>query len=167
MAKTMLLIGALVSIAAVPARAAAQIDTAACVGKPGNAHVVVTVDRIRDNRGQLAITLYPDDSRRFLKNKGSLYVRFVPVTAPQTRFCILIPEPGVYAIAIYHDANANERIDKFGVGIPSEGFGFSNNPSTFFGLPRFASARIHLTNGMETRISLRYLRGNELKNTGR
>ena len=41
-------------------------------------------------------------------------------------FVIDLPE-GVYAIALFVDANKNLKIDKNFLGIPKEQFGFSNN----------------------------------------
>lgn len=45
-----------------------------------------------------------------------------------------------YAIAIYHDANSNLRMDKNFLGIPTEKYGFSKNARNTFGLPSFESA---------------------------
>lgn len=160
--KTLSLIALSAPILAFLAPAQAQTESDQCVGKPGNARAYITVGKIRSSQGQIAVTVYPDIAGRFLRRKGSHYVRFVPANAPQTRFCILLPDPGVYAIAIYHDANANRKLDKFGIGLPSEGFGFSNDAPTLFGLPQFSKVRIRLADGMETRIALRYLRGDEL-----
>ena len=39
--------------------------------------------------------------------------------------------PGAYAISVFHDANANGRMDKNLVGMPTEGYGFSRNPRVF------------------------------------
>lgn len=138
-------------------------EDASCVGRPGTAHVHVTVENLRSAEGQVTLTLYADDSRKFLRRKGSLYVRRVPARAPSTPICFLIPQPGTYAVAIYHDANANGKIDRGGfLGLPTEGFGFSNNASTLFGLPMFSSVRIRLTEGSTMKIRLRYLRPGEL-----
>jgi uncharacterized protein (DUF2141 family) len=45
-------------------------------------------------------------------------------------------EPGSYALALFHDENANARLDTF-AKIPREGFGFSRNPKVRFGAPSF------------------------------
>ena len=55
-----------------------------------------------------------------------------------------------------HDANGNARLDTF-VGIPREGFGFSNNPAIGFGAPRFAAARFALERDAAETIRMRYL----------
>lgn len=45
---------------------------------------------------------------------------------------------GQYAISLFHDVNQNQELDRRKViGIPSEPFGFSNNPTLLFGAPNF------------------------------
>jgi uncharacterized protein (DUF2141 family) len=65
--------------------------------------------------------------------------------------------PGRYALAVFHDANANRRLDTF-MGIPREGFGFSRNPVIRFGAPRFNQVDIDLAAGfVRTSVKLQYL----------
>lgn len=147
---------------AAPARA--NDSSAECVGPPSATKVHVTVEKIRSGDGLIAVTLYADNMSRFLIKRGALYVRRVTARAPTTQFCMFVPAPGTYGIAIYHDANANYHIDRAGtLGLPTEGFGFSNNASTLFGLPNFRSVRIKLSHDMHTRIRLRYLRADEVQ----
>lgn len=61
--------------------------------------------------------------------------------------------PGDYAIALFHDENANSRFDTM-LGIPREGFGFSRNPVVRFGAPRFDRVSMRLGPGY-TRIHVR------------
>ena len=37
-------------------------------------------------------------------------------------------EPGQYALMVMHDENDNGTLDKNFIGMPTEGYGFSNNP---------------------------------------
>ena len=48
--------------------------------------------------------------------------------------------PGRYAVVIAHDENGNGRIDSNLIGIPKEGYGFSNNVAPLFSAPGFDSA---------------------------
>ena len=41
----------------------------------------------------------------------------------------------VFAMAVYHDRNANGNFDKTGLGLPAEPWGLSNNPRSLFGPP--------------------------------
>ena len=47
--------------------------------------------------------------------------------AVQVRFDDLAP--GTYAVMIMHDENNNGKLDSNIIGIPKEGYGFSNNPN--------------------------------------
>ena len=139
------------------APALAQAAPAGCTGTPSGTWIDVAVDGVRNGSGLVAITLYADNSRKFLVKNGSLYVGRVSAQAGVTRGCIFVPKPGVYALAIYHDENANTVFDRTGIGLPAEGYGFSNNPSTLAGLPSFKSVRLNIPrSGLLTRIHLKY-----------
>lgn len=54
--------------------------------------------------------------------------------------CTIVVEnlkPGKYAFKFFHDENNNNKLDVNWIGIPKEGFGFSNNPTMTFGPPSF------------------------------
>ena len=129
---------ALAALGATPARAAPP-----CLGPQSSVWVYVNVDGVRNAKGQVTTTIYPDNPDRFLIKNGSLYVVRTPTVAGTTRFCVFLPSTGVYAIAVYHDEDMSGTINRSGVlGIPTEGFGFSNNPPTIASLPTFRSVRI-------------------------
>jgi len=130
---------------------------AGCTGPASGTWVRVVVEGVRNASGQVAITLYADDSSRFLVHHGALYVGRVKAVAGTTEGCIYVPRPGIYAIAVYHDANGNGKFDRNGVGLPAEGYGFSNNASTLLGLPSFDSVRLNIArSGLTTHIRLKY-----------
>ena len=49
---------------------------------------------------------------------------------------------GRYAVNAFHDENDNGELDTNLVGIPSEGYGFANDPSTTFGPADFEEAAV-------------------------
>lgn len=51
--------------------------------------------------------------------------------------------PGAYALTLFHDENANGKLDTL-FGIPREGFGFSRNPVVRFGAPRYEKVSMEL-----------------------
>ena len=153
------LLPALLGLAAPLLIGATQAPPAAtgCTGTASPTRLYVRVEGVQAAQGLIAVTLYADDSSRFLAHRGSLYVGRVPARTPMTRVCIHLPRPGTYALAVYHDADANRRFNRTGVGMPAEAFGFSNNPPTLFGLPRFSSVRIEVPRtNMQTTIRLVY-----------
>ena len=111
-----------------------------CIGPASETWINLSVDRVRNGKGLITATLYPNDRKRFLVKNGSLYVASTPASAGQTRFCLFVPHPGTYAIAIYHDEDSSGTINRGGLfGIPSEAVGFSNNPTILFGPPSLRS----------------------------
>jgi uncharacterized protein (DUF2141 family) len=128
-----------------------------CTGTPSATRFYVNVENVRVSHGLIAVTLYVDDSRRFQARRGSLYVGRVPARQGTTRICIHLPSTGTYALAVYHDADSSRTFNRSGIGLPAEGFGFTNNPPTMFGVPSFRSVRLAIPrNNMQTRVRLRY-----------
>jgi uncharacterized protein (DUF2141 family) len=135
----------------------ASAEDASCTGHEGPVRLYVDVENIRSSEGLIAVTLYADDSKKFLAKRGSLYVGRAPAKAPETRVCIYLPKTGTYALGVYHDANGDRKFDRTGIGLPDEGYGFSNNPGVFLGLPKFKSVRLAVpSDKMSTRVRLRY-----------
>ncbi|MES2884216.1 MAG: DUF2141 domain-containing protein [Pseudomonadota bacterium] len=121
-----------------PARAQAA---AACDGSAAQARLTVRITGVANTKGNLTITVYPDDADRFLAKGGKLLRARVPVVVPLTESCFALPVAGSYAIAVYHDANNDHDFNRTFVGMPAEGYGFSNNPVTKLGLPGFKEVR--------------------------
>jgi len=129
----------------------------ACTGHPGEVKLYVNVEGVRSSQGLIAVTLYADDSKKFLAKRGSLYVGRVSAHQGMTRACIYVPKPGMYGVAVYHDADANRHLNRNALGMPQEAYGFSNNPGTFFGIPRFSSVRFPVRGPQaEIKVRLKY-----------
>ena len=143
---------AVIASAATPVLAAEE-----CAGKPSEHRLTVSVSNVRAAKGEVAITIYPDDPKRFLAPKGKLLRQRVPARAPTTSTCFYLPAPGFYAIAVYHDANADEDFNRSVVGMPTEGYGFSNDAPTRVGLPSFSTVRFRVPAGASrTALRMRY-----------
>ena len=116
----------------------------------------VEATNVSSSRGKVVFTAYPDQRSRFLRKNGEVVVGRIPARAGTTRGCIKLPKAGVYAIAVYHDEDG-DGFDRSGLGLPAEGYGFSNNPSTLAGLPSFGSVRLRVSKpGLTTRVTLKY-----------
>lgn len=134
-----------------PAFAATADD---CEGRETQTKLTVQVVGVRAAKGEMAITVYPDDAKRFLAPHSKLARVHAVAQAPMTTACFWLPAPGFYAVAIYHDENANHDFDRTIVGLPAEGFAFSNDPPTPTALPAFQAVRFQVGAG-ETRLKVR------------
>jgi len=65
-------------------------------------------------------------------------------------------EPGMYSFRFFHDENENDDIDTNWLGIPREGFGFSNNPRMTFGPPKFSRTLFELNENLMLRVKPKY-----------
>ncbi len=128
---------------------AAGPAVAACEG----AAVEVNVNGVRSDAGLVAALIYDDNPDKFLKNGQKLHRVREPARKGHTRVCLPSPEPGAYAVAVFHDENANKRLDQGFLGIPREGYGFSNNPGFSFGLPEMKEILFEIK-GDKTEISV-------------
>lgn len=62
--------------------------------------------------------------------------------------------PGTYALAVVHDENMNGKLDANWLGIPTEGYGFSNDAKAFLGAPSFSAASF-LYDGRNVDLTIR------------
>jgi uncharacterized protein (DUF2141 family) len=122
------------------AAAGAPADLEACEKSPRA--VRVTVDNVRNADGIVTAELYLDVEESFLKKRGRLARMRVPAQPGPTRLCLLAPEPGRFAVAVFHDENEDHKFNRDFFGIPTEGYGFSNNPGFRFGLPAMEEIRV-------------------------
>jgi uncharacterized protein (DUF2141 family) len=58
--------------------------------------------------------------------------------APESQ--TFLGSPTRWAVSAHHDQNNNDQLDKNAFGIPTEPYGFSNNPKRGFGPPKFDEA---------------------------
>jgi uncharacterized protein (DUF2141 family) len=138
-------------LASVPIMAAAA-EPPECVGE-GPSRLLVDVTGVRSASGEVAVTLYPDDPSRFLAPGGKQARVRLPARAQVTQACFRL-DRGAYAIAVYHDADGDRDFDRTIVGMPLEGFGFSNNPANLTALPDYDSVRT-VVRGADQKLTIR------------
>lgn len=118
-----------------------------------SANLQVSFSELRSQKGNILYLVFksgqgfPGDASKAVKS-GSL-----PANSPD--LVIDLPE-GEYAVSVIHDENKNNKLDTF-LGIPTEGFGFSNNPRIFFGPPDFDDCRIKLQDDLQIEIEMKHL----------
>lgn len=98
----------------------------------------VTVNGIRDVKGSVWVGLFTNEAD-FPKKAAE--GKIVKVTGSSIHVVFENLKTGNYAVSIFHDANANGKLDKNSLGIPKEGFGFGNNAMGTFGPPSFEKAK--------------------------
>jgi uncharacterized protein (DUF2141 family) len=128
MAAAMLLVAAATTGAALPT-----------AGKPG-ADLQVQLSGLRSEKGTVYLCLSPNPAR-FLqcKDDPAAVSRSIPASGAG-RLDLGVVRAGTWALLVVHDENRNGRLDMM-LGIPREGFGFSNNPAVKPRAPKWEEIR--------------------------
>jgi uncharacterized protein (DUF2141 family) len=117
------------------------------------ADLTIRVDGVANAEGNVMVAVY-NSADTFLAKP----LRAVQAPAQSGTVDVKVADlpAGDYAFAVYHDANANGKMDRNMVGMPTEDYAFSNNAFGKRGAPRFEEARIVLpADGAVTAVNLR------------
>jgi len=120
----------MVPIAGDPGRAEAT-QTCEISGLP----IWITIEKVRSSNGTIKVELYGGGVQNKSKKGKKVAKTRVKAQQGETKLCLNAPSEGTYSIALYHDENDNKKFDRNFIGIPREGFGFSNNPPIRLGMP--------------------------------
>ncbi|MEM7726525.1 MAG: DUF2141 domain-containing protein [Cyanobacteria bacterium P01_A01_bin.45] len=125
-----------------------------------SSNLTVNIAGLKNQKGQMCFSLFdssrgfPGDRKRALK---ATCVKLKDVSGSLTLNSL---RSGSYAVAIFHDANGDGNLNRNGLGIPTEGFGFSRNPRIVTGPPKFGdSAVIVVGSNTSIDIELNYFWG--------
>lgn len=114
----------------------------------------VTVTNVRNDAGHVHVAVCTQNT--FLTEECPIHAT---AAAQPGATVVVVPNapPGTWAVQVFHDENDNEATDMNLMGIPTEGVGFSNNPSFKFGPPRWSDALFQLgEEGGRITLRLRY-----------
>jgi len=115
----------------------------------------VKIDNIKNDNGDILIGLYSGGNSFPRKTSDG---RIVKASKDGVTVAFHDLKPGPYAVSVLHDENSNKDMDQDRIGIPKEGFGFSNN-ARGFGPPSFDKAKFQIQPGTKDTlisIDLRY-----------
>ena len=120
------------------------------------ASLEITVTGAKSDKGLIRVALCPAHTQ--FPDCGAKAARTVsvPLSAGGARVVLGGLAPGTYAVSLFHDANANGKLDTF-AGIPREGYGFSRNPPFRPRAPRFNEADITVSGESRAAIRLKYI----------
>ena len=109
----------------------------------------VVTEEFRSVRGDLYIEV-SDHQGEVLK------AHIHPVTNRRVTVRMDSLAPGPKAVRLYHDENGNGKLDTNFFGIPTEGYGFSNNPRSRFGEPSLEDRLFELRSDTTIHVRLIY-----------
>ena len=114
---------------------------AIAVAQPPCPGIHVKILDIRNSTGAVACALFESQEgfpTEFLNSATNIMV--IKIRDTQARCDFEDIAPGTYALAVIHDENMNGKLDTNWLGIPTEGYGFSNDAAASQGAPSFSAA---------------------------
>ncbi|MBL6081716.1 DUF2141 domain-containing protein [Belnapia sp. T18] len=139
------------------AAAGARATACAAADAPAGPRLQVTVTGTRKVAGNITITLYGPRPEDFLARGGRIARQRILLHGAAAEACFALSEAGAYAIAVYHDENNDHVFNRTMVGMPAEGYGFSNDAPALVGVPSFEAVRFAVpVGGSQMTIHLRY-----------
>jgi uncharacterized protein (DUF2141 family) len=119
------------------------------------ADLTVTIRDVRGLGGIITVSVF-DSEQTFLGDDTELASIDVPASPGEIPVVFTGLKPGTYAVAAFHDANASGEVDTNFLGIPIEGYGFSNGAKVFLGPPSFKDAAVELETEAKTVLEMSY-----------
>ncbi len=113
--------------------------------------LTVTISDIRSTKGTLSVAVVNTEAGWDSKEKPVAAQR-ISATGAEAVLRFEVPA-GSYAVMVMHDENDNGKLDTNFMGIPTEGYGFSNNPQVMR-RAYFSEARFDVTDA-PTAIAVR------------
>jgi uncharacterized protein (DUF2141 family) len=111
--------------------------------------ITIRADGLRNDKGDVVCTLcsssdgYPGDCKHQVKVKASIMNKHADCVFPHKA-------PGYYGATIFHDEDGDGKFKRNALGIPKEGFGFSNNYRPKLRAPTWDEGKFKFAGGDQT-----------------
>lgn len=119
-------------------------------------NILVQVREVANTKGDIMLAIYADAAHFPQRPEKAFMLAKAKAQKGVVNIQLENVPPGKYAIAVFHDANEDGKINYNMVGIPVEGYGFSNNARKTFGPPSFSQAAFNHRQNTQVVINLRY-----------
>lgn len=129
--------------------------------------LTVALSGLGNTNGQVCVSLFdssggfPDDSEAVVTERcvpadGS--AEETTAELEQADLVMVFPNlvSGTYAVSVLHDENSDQQLNQGAFGIPTEGFGFSRNPTIGTSVPEFSEVAIFVLGDTTAQIEMVY-----------
>ena len=123
--------------------------------KASKSMLIVEVTNLRNSKGRVAVAVFASE-KAFPEQSRALRGKLTKINKGRAKVKFEGLKPGTYAVAVLHDENKNDKMDFNLLGMPLEGYGFSNNASAMFGPPSFEDASFRVRGKTKSKIRAKY-----------
>lgn len=112
--------------------------------------VTVRINGLKVHNGQVLLSLFNSSNGFPTEPEKALRWGKSNVTSSSVIISINGIAFGEYAIAVLHDLNNNNVMDRDWLGLPEESYGISNNPENHISVPKYEEAKFKFSNTRDT-----------------
>lgn len=122
----------------------AFMDVAPAKESSSGAKIVLEIEDFDNDDGLVISHLYPKSNKDKYPTKPQFAIqrKTGKLSGKKTNIVFDNVPFGEYAVSVHHDENSNGKMDRNFLGMPSEKYGFSNNPTITFSPPEFDECKI-------------------------
>ncbi|TWI56526.1 uncharacterized protein (DUF2141 family) [Pseudomonas duriflava] len=122
---------------------ASLIGSAWLLGQAQAADLEVNFTQLKEPTGELLVAVF-DSAAHWEASRPLVASAYVPVTATTVHHVFSSLKPGTYALSVIRDVNGNRELDTNFIGMPTEQYGYSNNPPLRMRKATFDETRFEL-----------------------
>lgn len=111
----------------------------------GKGEIKLIINDTKENTGVIRVLVFNQAEGFPEEPKKAFKALSIPVKNSSAQTTISGLPPGEYAVSVFHDEDADGIFKKNAVGLPIDSYGFSNNPTLFFGPPSFSKCKIKVS----------------------
>ncbi|MBE9468293.1 MAG: DUF2141 domain-containing protein [Bacteroidetes bacterium] len=104
---------------------------------------------LKSNTGKILLQLFTNKNKIISKKHAKINNKKCTLSIKNLKL-------GNYLVNYFHDENENKKLDSNWLGIPSEGYGFSNNASGTFGIPSIKDRLFNINRNTIITLTINY-----------
>jgi uncharacterized protein (DUF2141 family) len=116
----------------------------------------VTLTSVHSGKGKVMLALFRQAEGFPSSHEKAFKLMQAPARQGDLRVSFPALPAGTYALAVYHDENADGKLNTNMLGIPKEGYAFSNNVRPKFSAPDFQDAAFSVDASTVITLQVRY-----------
>lgn len=112
--------------------------------------LTIEINNLRNSKGKIVLELSDGKNKKI-----NGYIKEI-----KNKKCVIVInnlKPGKYAFRYFHDENGDTELGTNWLGIPNEGYGFSNNATGTFGPPDFEDTVFDVKRDVTQKCSPEYI----------
>lgn len=105
--------------------------------------LIFTIDGVASNQGKIYIQVF--NGKDAYRSENAIAATIIPAIEGEVRANFADLKPGEYAVRYFHDEDGDGKLATNLLGMPTEGYGFSNAAKPNFGPVKYEAMKFVIT----------------------